>query len=359
MVDTPPTTSATTIVPRMPLTAFGVLISTTSPGRIRDLSTATEMRPETRSIVDTPGTSVIVITERSRAVTIALPPSSIRANPLSPVVTRSFSRTSSLNFRGAGDVASCVMVTGPTTVVATPTRSCADATAGIAIVRASSMPSTRAIVVFIGAPRLIEAFDIEPARVHRGCQGVVPRYVSIFGRVSGPQAVGEGAGGRGSAAPRPTVPPGQALCPTARARRAAPDPPLSTRPHSAIVSGHMPRLGLVPVLLLLALWGCASALPAPPQQRVVLKTSISTRHYPVRGMTTAAIFDHIDRNGLFEKGGQRVNGLTSAEWTMTSEGIDARDRKSTRLNSSHGYISYAVFCLKKKKKKNKIRQSNI
>src|SRR2546429_3498257 len=27
----------------------------------------------------------------------------------------------------------------------------------------------------------------------------------------------------------------------------------------------------------------------------------------------------------------------------------ARDRKSTRLNSSHGYISYAVFCLKKKK----------
>src|SRR3989449_6655589 len=27
------------------------------------------------------------------------------------------------------------------------------------------------------------------------------------------------------------------------------------------------------------------------------------------------------------------------------------DRKSTRLNSSHGYISYAVFCLKKKKEK--------
>src|SRR2546429_5260470 len=33
-------------------------------------------------------------------------------------------------------------------------------------------------------------------------------------------------------------------------------------------------------------------------------------------------------------------------------GVDIRaveDRKSTRLNSSHGYISYAVFCLKKKK----------
>src|SRR2546422_6091716 len=32
-------------------------------------------------------------------------------------------------------------------------------------------------------------------------------------------------------------------------------------------------------------------------------------------------------------------------------GAELTDRKSTRLNSSHGYISYAVFCLKKKKKK--------
>src|SRR5205814_9054777 len=32
-----------------------------------------------------------------------------------------------------------------------------------------------------------------------------------------------------------------------------------------------------------------------------------------------------------------------------------RDRKSTRLNSSHLGISYAVFCLKKKKKKDKVR----
>src|SRR5256884_4214339 len=31
--------------------------------------------------------------------------------------------------------------------------------------------------------------------------------------------------------------------------------------------------------------------------------------------------------------------------------LTVTDRKSTRLNSSHGYISYAVFCLKKKKKK--------
>src|SRR2546430_5042652 len=34
-----------------------------------------------------------------------------------------------------------------------------------------------------------------------------------------------------------------------------------------------------------------------------------------------------------------------------TSGCTPRDRKSTRLNSSHSQISYAVFCLKKKKKK--------
>src|SRR2546422_6244883 len=38
--------------------------------------------------------------------------------------------------------------------------------------------------------------------------------------------------------------------------------------------------------------------------------------------------------------------------------LGEQDRKSTRLNSSHGYISYAVFCLKKKKKqKHNTRQT--
>src|SRR5260221_9874073 len=37
--------------------------------------------------------------------------------------------------------------------------------------------------------------------------------------------------------------------------------------------------------------------------------------------------------------------------------IIIRDRKSTRLNSSHTVISYAVFCLKKKKKKTKVKRN--
>src|SRR5438445_8102947 len=36
-----------------------------------------------------------------------------------------------------------------------------------------------------------------------------------------------------------------------------------------------------------------------------------------------------------------------------------RDRKSTRLNSSHANISYAVFCLKKKKQKKNSHQQHI
>src|SRR2546429_3402490 len=47
-------------------------------------------------------------------------------------------------------------------------------------------------------------------------------------------------------------------------------------------------------------------------------------------------------------------GLIMQELERGDSGVRSnRDRKSTRLNSSHGYISYAVFCLKKKKKKQK------
>src|SRR2546429_2390558 len=56
--------------------------------------------------------------------------------------------------------------------------------------------------------------------------------------------------------------------------------------------------------------------------------------------------------------GQRLGSFSarilSWVWERTRSGLQLaaswlnRDRKSTRLNSSHGYISYAVFCLKKK-----------
>src|SRR3712207_8750529 len=53
-----------------------------------------------------------------------------------------------------------------------------------------------------------------------------------------------------------------------------------------------------------------------------------------------------------EPGHVRPPSKTSLESlnSRPRRGKEARDRKSTRLNSSHANISYAVFCLKKKKK---------
>src|SRR2546430_8457778 len=42
--------------------------------------------------------------------------------------------------------------------------------------------------------------------------------------------------------------------------------------------------------------------------------------------------------------------FTTKKMPVTDSGTAPTDRKSTRLNSSHSQISYAVFCLKKKKK---------
>src|SRR5256885_9052886 len=56
------------------------------------------------------------------------------------------------------------------------------------------------------------------------------------------------------------------------------------------------------------------------------------KHYQTGAPMPAALVDKIKRSQTFDQG-----------FAMT-------DRKSTRLNSSHLVISYAVFCLKKKKK---------
>src|SRR2546422_2768146 len=45
----------------------------------------------------------------------------------------------------------------------------------------------------------------------------------------------------------------------------------------------------------------------------------------------------------------RARWLPNVDLTVRTATRNKSDRKSTRLNSSHGYISYAVFCLKKKK----------
>src|SRR2546429_1303761 len=46
---------------------------------------------------------------------------------------------------------------------------------------------------------------------------------------------------------------------------------------------------------------------------------------------------------------QKLGHCGSSRCALVQRQSGVQDRKSTRLNSSHGYISYAVFCLKKKK----------
>src|SRR2546422_3480198 len=62
------------------------------------------------------------------------------------------------------------------------------------------------------------------------------------------------------------------------------------------------------------------------------------------------LFRSLDAQGFKVERG--VAGVETAFRATLETGDGRPDRKSTRLNSSHGYISYAVFCLKKKKKKN-------
>src|SRR6266496_5208958 len=65
--------------------------------------------------------------------------------------------------------------------------------------------------------------------------------------------------------------------------------------------------------------------------------------------------------GSVSRGVSAVDSRSSVDWLGTGCRTVPRDRKSTRLNSSHVEISYAVFCLKKKTKKHKnsvIKQKN-
>src|SRR5438105_15023419 len=60
------------------------------------------------------------------------------------------------------------------------------------------------------------------------------------------------------------------------------------------------------------------------------------------------LLDRIPELGL--EGRLDVGNLYRLLRALEDEGLVRSDRKSTRLNSSHEWISYAVFCLKKKKK---------
>src|SRR5207248_8099442 len=65
----------------------------------------------------------------------------------------------------------------------------------------------------------------------------------------------------------------------------------------------------------------------------------------VGGRNGRADLAHSARHAVFAMCGALLVAVVSLEWAL----FQHEDRKSTRLNSSHRTISYAVFCLKKKK----------
>src|SRR2546422_1597115 len=74
----------------------------------------------------------------------------------------------------------------------------------------------------------------------------------------------------------------------------------------------------------------------PPRSTLFPYTTLFRSHIPEHTLRVVSP----DVGGAFGSKGVFAVEVSTIVW--------AADRKSTRLNSSHGYISYAVFCLKKK-----------
>src|SRR5690242_21169192 len=95
-------------------------------------------------------------------------------------------------------------------------------------------------------------------------------------------------------------------------------------------------------------------IPPPPRPTLFPYTTL------FRSVTTADFHDlqrpparlRQRRGERADLGHQRARQRRVAEVVGEAQAGGREDRKSTRLNSSHMSISYAVFCLKKKKKNN-------
>src|SRR5256884_8131232 len=125
------------------------------------------------------------------------------------------------------------------------------------------------------------------------------------------------------------------------------------------------RVGtLFAVVTALVALGCGAPVsPAQTTPDVPAATlaQISSDPFTVGpGQHATEVEPHVLANGstlvaAFQTGRIAPGGSTDIGWATSTDGgtswshgfLPGLDRKSTRLNSSHGYISYAVFCLKK------------
>src|SRR2546427_9501511 len=89
----------------------------------------------------------------------------------------------------------------------------------------------------------------------------------------------------------------------------------------------------------------------PPRSTLFPYTTLFRSRLPLVGGDGAR--DQVERENLLDAAAIGIDGERNALIDEDEIGImpisSSSDRKSTRLNSSHSQISYAVFCLKKKK----------
>src|SRR3712207_7390461 len=86
----------------------------------------------------------------------------------------------------------------------------------------------------------------------------------------------------------------------------------------------------------------------PPRSTLFPYTTLFRSRVDVVNVTPTYAH-HLIEQGLLDDGdGRHRPPLVLLGGEAVSDAVWARDRKSTRLNSSHANISYAVFCLKKK-----------
>src|SRR2546427_5310627 len=91
----------------------------------------------------------------------------------------------------------------------------------------------------------------------------------------------------------------------------------------------------------------STLFPYTTLSRSDLQIRLVTEAPPVKALLERAVRDRARIDYLTAVPPQRLATVPGFETCIV------RDRKSTRLNSSHSQISYAVFCLKKKKKQTK------
>src|SRR3712207_8060593 len=89
---------------------------------------------------------------------------------------------------------------------------------------------------------------------------------------------------------------------------------------------------------------------AAPSTRYLLVRVVAPSAPPRDGRMPVNVSLVLDRSGSMEDGRKFTLARQAVEQALGMlRSDDCLDRKSTRLNSSHANISYAVFCLKKKK----------